>query len=297
MKNLKKYVLHGVIASAIGTGVNLGAMDGNDIAAAADGGHQAIVENGREQVERVNGNKFSSLLAALEKGDVVGARNFVRAAIPQVTMPCVVRDRMLYDAARTDYDQTLTALFLGADVNAGFEGGLTPLYQAVFYNQKAIVSLLLTCGAHVDMSDENGETLLHCAALRDAGEIAKLLMEYSADVNAKSTNEETPLHCAVSTGRTKVTRLLLDNRAEVNAADSAGDTPLHYAARGVSCELVSLLLGNGANRESINKKGKTPLAIAASYDEHRLDFAQRGAVAKLLRGSEGQQQSGDCCLQ
>ena len=71
--------------------------------------------------------------------------------------------------------------------------GETPLHYAVFSDQEAAISLLLSAKADVNKSEGNGWTPLHNAAGLDQEAAVSLLLSAEADVNATTNDSKTPL--------------------------------------------------------------------------------------------------------
>ena len=100
-------------------------------------------------------------------------------------------------------------LAAGADVNAGFVFGMTPLHLAAFEGHKEIVELLIAKGADVNGKDDSGVTPLHFAALNGHKEIVVRFIAKGADVNAKiDDGGRTPLDVAIQRKRTEIADLL-----------------------------------------------------------------------------------------
>ena len=108
--------------------------------------------------------------------------------------------------------QHLTA---GADVNAKYADGSTPLHFAAGVGRREVVELLIAEGAEVNVKDKYDGTPLHSATANDHKEIAKLLIAEGADVNAKDDKGRTPLDRAV--GNTKTADLLRKHGGKTGA--------------------------------------------------------------------------------
>ena len=156
----------------------------------------------------------------------------------------------------------------GADINAVYQDGVTPLQAAVITGNVDVAKQLIVAGAGVNPQEQPAgmkNPLLHRAI--QSPDMVKLLLAAGADVRARGSNDYTPLHEACSqTGgdnvKTVIT-LLIAAGANVNAASSSdGNTPLHKAAYSGNIEAVRLLLESGANVNAINAEGKSPLAMA-----------------------------------
>ena len=119
-------------------------------------------------------------------------------------------DISIHDAAATaDLAGVQAALGRGADVNAGDDGGITPLQHATGNGHKEIAQLLIAKGADVNTKDSDGGTPLHLAAIGFRHkEIAELLIASGADVNAQLNDGITPLDFAIAFKRTETADLL-----------------------------------------------------------------------------------------
>ena len=84
-------------------------------------------------------------------------------------------------------------LAAGADVNAKYADGSTPLHFAAVVGRREVVELLIAEGAEVNVKDKYDGTPLHSATANDHKEIAELLIAEGADVNAKNKRGSTPL--------------------------------------------------------------------------------------------------------
>ena len=84
----------------------------------------------------------------------------------------------------------------GADVNAPYKN-TTLLLEAVSYDHKEIVELLIDKGAELNIKDDDGVTPLH-EAVRSIShkDIIELLITNGADINAKTKRGSTPLDWA-----------------------------------------------------------------------------------------------------
>jgi ankyrin repeat protein len=135
---------------------------------------------------------------------------------------------------------------LGASVDAGDEGGVTPLMYAVDGEDFAFVEYLLAEGAAVNTEDENQGTALQAAANAGNVEAVRMLLERGAEVNASDMLDSTPLHDAAFSGKVELVELLLQAGADVNAVDAYHKTPLDHARRSKHAEIEQLLLSKGA---------------------------------------------------
>lgn len=186
-------------------------------------------------------------------------------------------------------------LELGADANAKFWNGTTPLRVAAFSGNQDAVEMLIKHGADVNAATQRAEIPLP---------VADQLM------SASSHGVTTPLHEAVQNGHRNVVVVLLAHGARVDATTGvhsasasdggaeefpnipiellafgrsvdislfAGNSPLHLAAANATDEeVVKVLLAARADVNVANVQGWTPLQLAV----HK---SQKGNVIELLK--------------
>ena len=100
-------------------------------------------------------------------------------------------------ASNGDIEGVKQLLAAGADVNAKYKDGFTPLHRAAREGQKELAELLIAKGADVNARDDIGRTPLYYAAVQGQKEIAELLIAKGANVNAVGKHDsETPLDSA-----------------------------------------------------------------------------------------------------
>ena len=90
-----------------------------------------------------------------------------------------------------------------------------------------MVELLLSHGASIEVADTSGMTPLMNAVLFDQPAVVQLLLDHGANVNAStSSSSMTPLMFAATPTTAK---LLLQNGADASLRSSAGKTAVDYA--------------------------------------------------------------------
>ena len=190
-----------------------------------------------------------------------------------------------------------TLLDMGFTADANEDTGTTPLYQAVYWRNEAVVKLLLTRN-DVDVNNSsNGKTALSCATFHGYDTIVDDLLGHPGiDVNGGKPSSEKPLSLAATYGHETTVKLLLAHSGiEVNATDGNGSTALHRAAmRGHDRVVETLLAHPGIEINPVNLRGQTPVLCAMDVGSV--------AVCKLLlsrddvivrRPCHDQQSSGD----
>jgi ankyrin repeat protein len=86
----------------------------------------------------------------------------------------------------------------GADVDAEYPSGQTPLFAAANHNDVALAEALLAKRADVNHTSRNGNTPLHSAAINFRKEVASYLIEHGAKLDARNKKGLTPLEYARS---------------------------------------------------------------------------------------------------
>ena len=168
-------------------------------------------------------------------------------------------------------------LAAGADVNAIYRRGWSPLHYATIEDHKEIVELLIAKGADVNAKGVTDSTPLHHAAFFGHKEVTELLITAGADVNAKG-DDGTPLHHAALRGLKEIVELLIANGADVNTKGGwMVGTPLHYVVVGGHMELVELLIAEGTDVNVKDGSGGTPLdwAIVRPGRTKTADFLRK----------------------
>lgn len=84
----------------------------------------------------------------------------------------------------------------GANVNYYFEG-ISPLQQAIHFNNQSVALILLEHGADANLQDKNGNTALHNAIINNTPIIEELI-QAGADLNISNNDDLTPYMLAES---------------------------------------------------------------------------------------------------
>jgi len=175
-----------------------------------------------------------------------------------------MRSEELLNAAQTGNVQEVQSLLTGgADVNATYIDGETPLHLAADKGYTEVINLLIEAWANPNAINYNGQTPLHLAAEYGHTGAVKALMVAGAIVDAIDYYGQTPLHLAAVYGHTDIVSRLILARAMVDATDTYGQTPLHLAAWNGGTTIVQALIANGADVHARDNNGRTPLYYAA----------------------------------
>jgi ankyrin repeat protein len=174
------------------------------------------------------------------------------------------------------------------DINSRGRNGWTALHRATMASNVITVRYLLKNGADTNAAYENGATPLHLAAeteyysYKNTDLIDIILETGKCNINGVDNDGRTPLHYAI--GRyypaTINVRHLIKMGADPGIADNNGVTPLHMAAKNAkSMDLIEILLNTEAyvcvfvtlcrmvktgavDVNCVDKQGRTPLACA-----------------------------------
>ncbi|XP_059150963.1 putative ankyrin repeat protein RF_0381 [Physella acuta] len=226
-----------------------------------------------------------NLISAIDSGD----STVVSAILVQKINTVTYSGRKLVNvslirAALKGHEQ-IVSLFIqqGADVNAVYDDGLTPLKAAIVSNNVHVVELLLRCGATTKHALKHKEdSPLHVALkaglvthpvigmdkwnsdqLTDT-QVIKLIINSGVDVNQKCSDGYAPLSLAASSNRDAIVTHLVKKGADVNAKDDRyGLRPLIHAAVGGYTYVIKLLIKYGAHINGADRWGYTPLMLAA----------------------------------
>ncbi|QPJ62996.1 MAG: hypothetical protein G3M70_14370 [Candidatus Nitronauta litoralis] len=154
----------------------------------------------------------------------------------------------------------------GADPNAGFPHGRTPMFVVVREgNKKAFDILIAVEGIKLDAQSRFGWTPLMEAVAHGQDEMVKSLLENNVDVDQKDVEGNTALMIAARGGRAVSVQHLLEYKADVNARNVRGMTPLMWAVtRPDNGEIISALLGMGADIKDKTAEGQTVASLATA---------------------------------
>ena len=216
--------------------------------------------------------------AAIGATDVI--RELVRADRKGIDYAGSTGTALGLAARRCDIESVRVLLDSGADINAPDDMGATPLMDAVFNKEKAMVDYLILRGVDVNVL-RMGEGALHLAARTgDVGIIKSILAAGGAEqLNQQTrTNKLSPLHVAVLTGEHAAAEELLTAGAMTGLENAQGLTPVEMAAQQGDAKMIRLLVERGQAdlRVAGGEQKFTPL-LRAVFD------GKEEAVRELVR--------------
>jgi len=159
------------------------------------------------------------------------------------------KTRNIDEVAEEAFPYTVADLLdKGANINARYPDGTTPLMTAIEFNNTKGIHTLIDRGADLNLKGGYGKTALMyaCQLGYQNFEIVKKLVHKGADVNEKDDQEITPLMFAVTFEKEEVLRFLVKNGADINASTQDGWTALSLAKTNNITRMVEVLRSLGA---------------------------------------------------
>ena len=164
-----------------------------------------------------------------------------------------------------------------------------PLYLAVAYGHRALVSLLLDQKGDPSLTECFGDTALITAATDGRADIVKVLLaargtdRIAADPNQlRATDGASALYLASQDGHIEAVDALIRGGADPNLATTdTGDSPLQMAMQQQHTQVVRALLDAHADPSHNSKVGGTALHIAAQFGDIRSIQALLAANANI----------------
>lgn len=129
---------------------------------------------------------------------------------------------------RHSVDTVMQCVNLGADPNARYLGGSTPLF---WMSDPNALEALLKGGADIGTRDLSGQTALNAlAGLSDRVETLAVLLEYGAEINTRDDMGNTPLlTAAAKTKNPNIIVFLLEFGADGTVKNAEGETAFKLA--------------------------------------------------------------------
>ena len=190
-----------------------------------------------------------------------------------------------------DTGQLLTERSVPVDTEHPYIGGYTLLHLAVHYDQREIITLLVSNGANLEAKNDRSLTPLFLAVEMNNPQVAELLIKLGSDVSCLNNDGLMPVHFAVSKGFIPVVELLLENGVNIDVKTAEYDlTPLMIASASGRLSMAEFLIEKGANVNAWStKKNMSVLSISNMVDDRDMArlLRQHGAEAFVGPPSTG----------
>lgn len=189
----------------------------------------------------------------------------VKDAINKQGLTPLLRALLCYQTGlKLQFYKTLKFLVdIGCDCNLCPNLNLSPLYLAIVKEDPALICLLVNGGADVNAVYNNGLTPLLLVVSNKTVNYSslKLLLDAGASPDICNIDGSTPLHIATAKGDIKAVIHLLAAKANLNITNNLDETPLWIAVNDNNYDLVNILIQFGADINYRNKQKKLPLVL------------------------------------
>lgn len=229
----------------IGAGAKLDAKDtfGNSPCHyAADDGYCQILDVLIRRGVNVNSQDITSktpLMKAVRNNKTDAVLRLLRASA-DLNITDRNCDMALHYAARNGcVDISDILLSAGSLINVQNYWGRSPLMEAVCYNHKEVVQLLLSASCDVNRREfKTGDTALHIAIKRNYTRVVELLLAAGSRHDVYNHQGETAVHDAVAGNKMDITWLLIVYNIDL-------DVPVKYFPNGVYKSVFKLAAERG----------------------------------------------------
>jgi uncharacterized protein len=223
------------------------------------------------------------LVAAAQANNTVAVQEQLKL-IPTGALPAATdgTTALHWAAHHANLELVDALLKRGALVNIRNDYGASPMSEAAFAGDAALIRRLLAAGADVESANPDGQTALMVLARGGQVDAAKVLLARGAKVNAKEAwRSQTALMWAAAQKHPAMVSLLIKHGADIEARSlvnnwerqitseprnqarpSGGYTPLLYAARSGCLECAKILVTKGANPNLRDPDGVSALLLA-----------------------------------
>jgi quinoprotein dehydrogenase-associated probable ABC transporter substrate-binding protein len=175
----------------------------------------------------------------------------------------------------------------GADVNARFSDGHTPLTNATRFGFDDIAKWLVEHKADPNRADISHWTPLMYAAWNDSADEVGMLVTHGAQLDLADDDGLSPLAIAAQNAKSRSAVALIAAGVEVDRPAGKGRyTPLMLATNAGSLEIVDLLLKHGAKVNARNDGDVTALMIVAAKNEPKIAARLIAAGADVTATSQ-----------
>ena len=145
------------------------------------------------------------------------------------------------------------------------ESGTYLIQYIIIYNNKDLLTLLLTRNINLDIFDSEGKTILYYPIKFNYIDIVKILLLFN-HVNIGiplldmiDNNQNIPLHYAIYYNSFEITKEILKYKFNVNIKDIDGNNSLQIAINKKNIDIINLLLDTDININNENKNGQNSL--------------------------------------
>ncbi|HOI29530.1 MAG TPA: ankyrin repeat domain-containing protein [Melioribacteraceae bacterium] len=176
----------------------------------------------------------------------------------------------------------------GANINAPWTDGATPLNYAAMYSDDRVINLLLDNNADLDTTDDNLKYTLFSTASKGHVRLLKKILDKCGDrIFANEAINKTIMRNAIVSGSLEFVKLLLSKNIPLDiSASITGATPLHsIASNSNALEMMEYLAQNGADINARTNDGRSAYNIA----EANGNKAALSLILKLGGNSDPQQ--------
>ncbi|XP_054758571.1 ankyrin repeat and SOCS box protein 3-like [Lytechinus pictus] len=130
----------------------------------------------------------------------------------------------------------------GADLNAKYYNGWTPLHEAASQGNVAITEYLLNANAHIGARDDHGIQPVFVAAQYGKIDCLNMLLDRGGNINSQAQDKATPLYIATQENYVDIVKVLLERGASPKILVEDGYLPIHVAAYKGHTDCLELLL-------------------------------------------------------
>lgn len=166
-------------------------------------------------------------------------------------------------AKRGDVKHINQLIDAGVNVNSRGLHGLTPLFLALYSEEKKSVYALLVRGANPNLAAENGRAAIHTACLTNKDpEFLKLILDHGGDTELivkQGSFSGRPLHEIMLRNNNTLEKmdLLIKAGADINGLSMAGQTPVMKAVFSRQFDVAYKLLQMGGDYKIKDKNGNS----------------------------------------
>ena len=252
-------------------GANVNATDsngGNVLMSLTASGTYSFYRNAAQFLRDHGASYRSGFLDAIAQGDVAAVKAMLAKRPTLATTTDDFGNSAVVIAAFWDQKPLLSALLShGASLNAKGLQGSTVLIKALENGDGAMAAFLLSKGANANVSTDYGVTPLTLAIQQSVNDkqglrLVSLLLAHGANPRfAAKGSQQNALGAAVFDDAVGAVEMLLQKGVNINDGGNPDETPLHEAVRNRSHQISRLLRQHGA------RYGSSPLIEAVTQGD------------------------------